>query len=447
MLTRRHFTGAVIGGAASAVGGQRSVAPPDRHRVIVSTDIGGSDPDDFQSMVHLLLCSEMFDLEGLISSPWGAGRTRHIIEVIDQYAIDYPNLRTYSDRYLPPDRLRGITKQGELDFAVGRGYAKPTEGSEWIARCAARPDPRSLYVLVWGTIEDVAQALHDHPPIKNKLRVYFIAGPNKKWGTAAYNYIEQNHPDLWMIENNSTYTGWFVGGDQSGDMGNTSFVETHVAGHGALGTYFAKFRKGEMKMGDTPSVSYMFGHPDDPEKESWGGRFVRAWQRPKVVWERMPTAADQIEVFGIAEFVVKGPADQKIETSLVIAGQEFPGAYEGNGIHRLRFMPKSVGLWNYKVKSNHPALSGLQGQFTSVPPAADSASRPSKRYPQWWTDDPNPEFSEGPHLGAKTVSRWRSQFLTDFARRMDRCQQPARGGRRDVEAVPAIASATGSPLV
>jgi hypothetical protein len=24
------------------------------------------------------------------------------MEVIDQYAIDYPNLRTYSDRYLPP---------------------------------------------------------------------------------------------------------------------------------------------------------------------------------------------------------------------------------------------------------------------------------------------------------------------------------------------------------
>ena len=27
----------------------------ERHRVIVSTDIGGTDPDDFQSMVHLLV--------------------------------------------------------------------------------------------------------------------------------------------------------------------------------------------------------------------------------------------------------------------------------------------------------------------------------------------------------------------------------------------------------
>ena len=31
-------------------------------RVVVSTYIGGTDPDDFQSMVHLLLCADRFDL-------------------------------------------------------------------------------------------------------------------------------------------------------------------------------------------------------------------------------------------------------------------------------------------------------------------------------------------------------------------------------------------------
>ena len=38
-----------------------------RHRILVSTDIGGTDPDDFQSMVHLLVYADLFDLEGLIS--------------------------------------------------------------------------------------------------------------------------------------------------------------------------------------------------------------------------------------------------------------------------------------------------------------------------------------------------------------------------------------------
>ena len=53
------------------------------HRVIVSTDIGGTDPDDFQSMVHLLVYADVLDIEGLISSPYGDGRSRAILDVID----------------------------------------------------------------------------------------------------------------------------------------------------------------------------------------------------------------------------------------------------------------------------------------------------------------------------------------------------------------------------
>ncbi len=45
---------------------QKSVTKP---RVLISTDIGGTDPDDNQSVTHLLMYSEMFDLEGLVSSP------------------------------------------------------------------------------------------------------------------------------------------------------------------------------------------------------------------------------------------------------------------------------------------------------------------------------------------------------------------------------------------
>ena len=48
-------------------------------RVLISTDIGGTDPDDNQSLAHLLMYSEMFDLEGLVSSPsFGDGSTSEI---------------------------------------------------------------------------------------------------------------------------------------------------------------------------------------------------------------------------------------------------------------------------------------------------------------------------------------------------------------------------------
>ena len=43
-------------------------------RVLISTDIGGTDPDDNQSMIHLLMYANEFDIEGLISSPsYGSG--------------------------------------------------------------------------------------------------------------------------------------------------------------------------------------------------------------------------------------------------------------------------------------------------------------------------------------------------------------------------------------
>lgn len=40
----------------------------EKARVIVTTDLGGSDPDDIQSMIPLLLCSDMVDIEGIVSS-------------------------------------------------------------------------------------------------------------------------------------------------------------------------------------------------------------------------------------------------------------------------------------------------------------------------------------------------------------------------------------------
>src|SRR5687768_14171446 len=67
--------------------------PAERPRVIVSTDIGGTDPDDFQSMVHFLLYADMFEVEGLISSPYGPGRREHILGVIDRYEIGRASCR------------------------------------------------------------------------------------------------------------------------------------------------------------------------------------------------------------------------------------------------------------------------------------------------------------------------------------------------------------------
>lgn len=248
----------------------------DRYRVVISSDIGGSDEDDIQSMIHYLLYSDLFDTEGIISSPPHSGRKRDIFKVIDVYEKDYANLKSWSRRYPEPDFLRSIAKQGAIDPAPASGYAEPTEGSRWIIHCAKKADERPLYVLVWGSITDVAQALHDEPGIKDKIRVHFIASWNQRNDENAFAYIDRHHPDTWMIHNDTTFRGWYMGGEQGDDLGNRSFVEQHVKGCGALGAYFATLKGGSIKMGDTPTMSFLLkGTPDDPTKPSWGGQFVR----------------------------------------------------------------------------------------------------------------------------------------------------------------------------
>src|SRR5262245_64157144 len=98
-------------GAGVAAIQPQSAAQTVRPRVIVTTDIGGTDQDDFQSMVHFLLCSDAFDVEGLVSSPYGPGRREHILQVIDRYAADYSSLKRHSAGYPEPDTLRRMAKQ------------------------------------------------------------------------------------------------------------------------------------------------------------------------------------------------------------------------------------------------------------------------------------------------------------------------------------------------
>jgi hypothetical protein len=405
-----------------------------RHRVIVSTDIGGTDFDDHQSMVHVLLYADVLDIEGLVSSPYGPGRKEHILQVIDLYERDHPNLRTWSDRYPAADALRSITKQGETEVAPYAGVRRATEGSEWIVRCARRDDPRPLHVLIWGGIEDLAQALHDAPDILPKLRVYFIGGPNKKWSPDAYHYIATEHPDLWMIESNVTYRGWFTGGNQTGDLGADEFAEAHAAGRGALGEFFAHGihfegqQRSSLKMGDTPTVSWLLrGTPADPSQPGWGGRYVRAWPRPFARFDRLTTKDDRIEHFGILELALPLGADAppQPEALMVIENQKLVGHIAGDGTVRFRFCPKDAKIYRYTIRGNVPFLDGSTGEITSVSPSIDVALSPDPRVPNWWTDDPSPALAEGPHHGAKTVSQWREAFLRDFAARLERCAATA----------------------
>ncbi len=48
-------------------------------------------------------------------------------------------------------------------------------------------------------------------------------------------------------------------------------------------------------------------------------------------------------------------------------------------------------------------------------PGKPMAQLPPSQFPNWWTDDPLTEFAIGEHFGAQTVSKWRLDYLRDFA--------------------------------
>jgi hypothetical protein len=277
-----HAEGPAPGGGALA---------GERPRVLVSTDIGGSDNDDFQSMVHLLMYADVLDFEGLLSSPPDAGRAAHVHEVIDAYEKDYPLLKKSSPDYPAPDALRALVKQGATEPAPDQGFDAPTEGSQWLVeRAMSTEDKRPLYVLVWGSITDVAQAVHDNPGIKEHIRVVYIGSWNTAMDRAARDYLFQHHPDLWWIESDSTFRGMYVGGNQVDDLDNKAFLDRHARGHGALGQLLVD-KLPAIKMGDTPSVLYMLaGDPDDPTGEHWGGAFVATDHGPNY-WTDSPDPA------------------------------------------------------------------------------------------------------------------------------------------------------------
>jgi inosine-uridine nucleoside N-ribohydrolase len=183
---------------------------PIKPRILVSTDIGGSDPDDNQSMAHLLMYSEKFAIEGLVSSPsYGKGSKEEILRMINLYKKDLPKLKKHQKGLATPAYLRSVTKQGKQGNAPYVGYTTATEGSNWIIKCAKKKSAQPLWILGWGGLEDLAQALHDAPEIQSKIRVYWIGGPNKKWSANSYAYIAKNFPSIWFIEDNSSYYGFF----------------------------------------------------------------------------------------------------------------------------------------------------------------------------------------------------------------------------------------------
>jgi hypothetical protein len=277
------------------------------YRVLVSTDLGG-DPDDIQSLVHLLHYSDILKVEGIVSTtgPGSVPRAALIREWVRRVDLDHLRRQGFTD-LMHEEAVLDVIKQGATEAGAPTAGGA-TAGSRWIIERATASDPegqdRPLWVLVWGSLTDVAQALHDAPEIADRIRIYAIGSSNTVNDPASRDFVfdgmADRWPELWWIENGhlpklsrDTFRGYYQGGDQEGEWGNQAFIPENIRGRGTtrggtfdetLGDAFpvATWPEGALKEGDTPTFLYLLspvvggvGNVDDPTTESWGGRFYR----------------------------------------------------------------------------------------------------------------------------------------------------------------------------
>ncbi|WP_231744251.1 nucleoside hydrolase-like domain-containing protein [Stieleria neptunia] len=284
-----------------------SSKPFKRLRVVMTTDFppigvvkGGnvpndqkSDPDDMQSIVRFLLYANEFDVEGLVvSSGTFANKAtkKNMLDVIDRYEQVYPNLKKHDSMFPSPAYLRSVTFEGRSGTwgkkgTTNIGEGKDSEASDALIAIVDKPDPRPVYVGIWGDCSVVAQAVwkvqqtrskSELDQFLSKLRIHQIATQD---GTITW--LRDNFPKLFIIHSHKTYQGMFGGGDPNSDL---AWVNRHIRNdHGPLCSIYPHEGMGCIGVceGDSPAFLWLvsanrgLNDPDDPTQESWGGQFKR----------------------------------------------------------------------------------------------------------------------------------------------------------------------------
>jgi len=253
----------------------------DRPRVLVTTDINidRGDLDDRQSMAHLLMYADEVNLRGIIPYRFNAGGVEATLAAMDAYEQDYQDPKTqYSALGYPtPDALRSLIARN------------PRSARRLLLHEAQQASPKDpLYVLVWGDMQILREALQAEPAIADHLRVLSIGThlksprandcTEKNWNSGGRDdiYTDERFHHLWWVENDWTFEGMFWG-DEPGALLD------RLKDYGALGHHiwdvvqpydWAHY----FRAGDTPSLLYVLdpNHDlDDPTQGSWAGQFYQ----------------------------------------------------------------------------------------------------------------------------------------------------------------------------
>ncbi len=280
-----------------------AIAASERARLIVLADMG-NEPDEEQQMVHLLVCSDRIEIEGLIAAtgfhlrpddrrPYRRRLHPELFHrLVDNYEEVYPNLKLHAEGWNDPARLRGVVASGQTGFGMASvGEQMSSEGSRLIVKAATQADSRPLHVVVNAGSNTLAQALYDYrrastpeelAAFVSKLRVYENAAQDD-----AGAWICHHFPSIHWIRSLQQTKAW--GGPSNENLGpvvwqphaatpegQDQWADEHIRmGHGPLGELYPTrlvrrihFIEGG---GTIPWMSLVSRGLTDPTEPSWGG--------------------------------------------------------------------------------------------------------------------------------------------------------------------------------
>jgi hypothetical protein len=327
-----------------------------KNRAIVLTDIE-ADPDDTQSLIRLLLYSNVIDIKGLIATTSTHQKNNvhpeSIRRVIHAYGKVQANLMKHEAGFPYANSLSLLVKQGIPEYGMqGVGEGKDSEGSEWIIKVLEENDERPLWICVWGGPNTLAQALYRIRKTKTesearrliaKLRVYTISDQDDSgiW-------IRKNFPDLFYIVSPGGYGSatWgainqFFPGINNEVISNRWLAQNIQQNHGPLGAMYPDVAYG--MEGDTPSwlslIPNGLNEPEHPDRGGWGGRYEL--YRPEY---------SSLDTAGFTGGVPVEPEPRAIWTNAVDGFIPFVPNEYGRAIRTdtISFSDNKVTLWRWR---------------------------------------------------------------------------------------------------
>lgn len=291
----------ILLGAALLLTPAAQAAPDTPHaRLFILSDIG-NEPDDQMSLVRLLLYANEIDIEGFgaTTSIWQRDKVRPDIaaQVISAYGKVAAHLRLHDPAYPTGEALAARIFAGRAGYGMAAvDVDHPSPAALALIEAARRPDPRPLWVSLWGGANTLAEALGhaqktlpaaEFATLLGRLRIYAISDQDDAGAP-----LRRAYPTLFWIGTPSTqdsadyaaatWTG--ISGDHYYRNGagadftsvSNAWLDRNIRAKGPLGAAYPRYMF--IMEGDTPSFLGLIPNglnaQEQPNWGGWGGRYL-----------------------------------------------------------------------------------------------------------------------------------------------------------------------------